>query len=339
MRTRTIIVLILAVLVIAAGMIYSRVVLKSSANVDKLVARALSHETHTDYVAQVVTTTNYNGKTIKARATVFHQGATEKVEYASPAGRPVWSMTRDGKSYTYLPKENKLLVSENSRLLSEASRSALLLRNYRAVSHGTDRVAGRDAYVVNISSRHNGRPSKKLWIDKQHLTILKSIDYSSVGEKRGSTEMKSIRYNADIRPDSFAMPTDSSVNTVMVCKSGNSMDLFKTVGIPIRLPNYLPVGYKIEGYHLFNSQCNCDHRSAQLTYTDGLNVVSVFQSPKMTCCTDGKCNMAGCGSDKGCAVANCDVAKTGMITRNDRIIVVVGDMLPEDVKRIAESVK
>ncbi|MCL4552358.1 MAG: hypothetical protein M1305_02215, partial [Candidatus Marsarchaeota archaeon] len=124
-----------------------------------------------------------------------------------------------------------------------------------------------------------------------------------------------------------------------VCRSAKSMDLFKALGFPVRVPKYVPAGYEIEGYHLFNSQCNCNHRSAQVTYTDGLNVISIFQTPNMISCKDGTCNKANCGNSKGCAVSNCDVARTGLIAISDRTIVVVGDLLPEDVKRIAESVR
>lgn len=337
MRTRTII--LVAVLVIATGAIYSRVGSRPHADAGRLVARALSRDANTDYIAHVVTSTEYNGKTIKTNATVFHQGDTEKIEYAGATGRSVWSMTRGGKSYTYLPKGNKLLISETSNLLSDADRSALLLTNYKAISDGTDKVAGRDVYVVDISSRYDGRPSKKLWIDKEHLTILKSIDYSAAGDERGRTETKRISFDMRIGPETFAIPTARSANVVMVCESADSMDLFKTLGVQVHLPKYLPAGYEPEGYHLFNSQCNCNHHSAQLTYTDGLNVISIFQTPKMTCCTDGTCNMADCGGSKGCAVANCDVAKTGVIARSDRTVVVVGDLLSQDVKRIAESVR
>lgn len=337
-RTALSLILLVALAVIVAGAIYNRVA-NPRKNVSELVARALSHNASTDYVAYVITKAQYNGKSIETHATVYHQGSTEKVEYSGAAGRSTWSMVRDGKSYAYLPKENKLLVSETSKILSDAERSTLLAENYRIVGDGTDKVAERDAYVVDISSRYDGRPSKKLWIDKQHLTVLKSIDYSAAGNERGSTEMTQIRYNARIPQGTFEVPAENSVKMVMVCRSAKSMDLFKALGFPVRVPKYVPAGYEIEGYHLFNSQCNCNHRSAQVTYTDGLNVISVFQTPKMISCKADGCNMTVKGSRKGCAVGNCDMAKTGQIVASDRTIVVVGDLLPQDVRNIAESVR
>ena len=190
--------------------------------------------------------------------------------------------------------------------------------------------------MVEVSSRNCGRPSKKMWIDKHNFTILKSVDYSASGDERGSTLIKQIHFNAKIRPDTFSISSDRSVKIVMVCSSGTSMAIFKDLGFSVRLPKYLPAGYKLEGYHLFNSQCKCNHRSAQLTYTDGLNVISVFKIPRMISCTD--C-MLGDGGNSDCTDSTCGIAMTSHSTRRDKSVIVVGDVLPKDVKKITESVE
>jgi outer membrane lipoprotein-sorting protein len=346
MKKLTSSILIMILLLIGAGAIYRS---GHRANMDQVVARALSRHSDIDYIAKVTTTIDYNGKTISAQATVYHQGDDEKVEYASTCGKTVWSMTKGSQSYTYMPNEKKLLISETSALFSDADRSALLVKNYKSLSDGTDKVAGRPAYVIKLTSRYDGRRSKRLWIDKENLNVLKIIDYSASGEERSQTETKEINYGARIPSNTFDVPAQTvikttmvhkSIRTITVCESGRSMDLFSKLAFPVSLPAYMPNGYKLEGYHLFYSQCNCHHCSALLTYTDGLNVISIFQAPKTTCCTDGSCNMADCGKDgKGCAVADCDIAKTGQVTRGDKTIVVVGDLLPNEVKKIAESVK
>jgi negative regulator of sigma E activity len=188
-------------------------------------------------------------------------------------------MTRDGKSYTYLPKGKRLLVTETSRLLTDKDRTALLLDNYDLGCVGMDTIAGRAAYVVEIAARGSDHPSKKLWIDRTNSTILRTDDYSASGDKRGSTEMNSVSFSTKINPRTFALPSAKSIHYVMLCKSGESADIFKGVGFPVAMPAYVPKGYKLEGYHLLYSTCSCGHRSAQLTYTDGLNVISVFQTP------------------------------------------------------------
>jgi negative regulator of sigma E activity len=338
-KTRRItIFLISALLILATACLVSHRAALRHSSVSELAVRALFSSAKTDYIAHVVTTTQYNGKRIHNRAILYHQGSTEKLEYSGSKGQRIWSMLKDNKSYTFVPAENSILVSETSRIISDAQRSELLARNYKFIILGSEKVAGRDTYVVKISSRRGRRPAKKLWIDKRYFTVLRSIDYTTTGAERGSMQVQQIHYNARISPDIFKIPDDASAKMVMVCKSAQSRDLFKTVGMRIGTPTYLPDGYVVEGYHVFNARCSCNHRSAQITYTDGLNVISVFQTPKMTSCSDC-CNSTNGGDESSCCVENCDMAKTCQMSRSDRTVVVVGDLLPEDVKKITESVK
>ena len=320
--------LILAATAVTAGVLHIRAARLACVDAKRLVVQALLRESDSNYIAHVTTVTGYNGKAAETAATILHQGNVEKIEY----GHGAWSMTRDGKSYTYLPKGNRLLITEMSRLLSDKDRTALLLANFRVRCVGMDSIAGRAAYVVEIAPRNTDRPSKKLWIDRGNSTILRTDDYSASGDKRGSTEMDKVTFGAKISPKTFDLPSSKRVEYVMLCKSGESADLFKDVGFPVAMPAYVPKGYKLEGYHLLYSTCSCGHRSAQLTYTDGLNVISVFQTPVMTSC----CKTMGGGK---CDDQNCGIATQGQVTRGDRTIVVVGDLLPKDVRKIAESVR
>ena len=76
--------------------------------------------------------------------------------------------------------------------------------------------------------------------------------------------------------------------------------------------------------------------AAQITYTDGLNVISIFESPLMgSCCA--ACRMSG-ASRECCTVGGCEMAQAGSIRRGNKTVVVVGDLLPSQIKKIAESV-
>lgn len=319
--------LILAAAAVTAGALHVRAARWARVDARRLVAQALSGEANSSYVARVTTITGYEGEVSESHATVYHQGSSEKIQH--PGYNAPWSMTIGGKSYTYLPKGKRLLVTEMSKLLTDNDRTALLLANYNVRCIGMDTIAGRAAYAVEI--RTADRPSKKLWIDRENSTILRTDDYSASGDKRGSTHMDSVSFSTRISPKTFALPSQKSVRYVMLCKSGASADLFKGLGYSTATPTYVPKGYKLEGYHLLYSTCSCGHHSAQLTYTDGLNVISVFQTPRMTSC----CKMMG----SKCDDQNCGIATQGQFVRGDRTIVVVGDLLPKDVRRIAESVR
>lgn len=320
---------LILVLAAAAGALHIRAASWARIDAADLVTRAYLQQGQPDYIARVTTLTGYEAKP-ETHATVSHQGKAEKIEYSPASGRSAWSMTLNGKSYTYMPKTNRLLVAETSRLLSDKDRTALLLANYDASCVGMNEIAGRKAYIVELSPRHESRPAKKLWIDQENFVILRTEDYSASGDRRGLTEMNRVGFGAKIDPKTFVLPSAKSVEFVMVCKSGESADIFRGLGFTVFAPTYVPSGYKLEGYHLLNSTCGCSHHSAQLTYTDGLNVISVFQTPRMTCCKD--CKMAKCDDQ------NCGIATMGQVTRGDKTIVVVGDLLPKELNRIAESV-
>jgi negative regulator of sigma E activity len=322
---------LILILAAAAGALHLRAASWARIDAADLVSRAYLQQGQPSYIAHVTTLTGYEGKPIETHATVFHQGKVEKIEYSGASGRTAWLMTMDGKSYTYLPKGNRLLVSEMSRLLSDKDRTKLLLANYDAKCVGMNSIAGREAYIIELSPRHEARPAKKLWIDRENFAILRTEDYSASGDRHGLTQMNQVSFGAKIAPRTFVLPPARSVDFVMVCKSGVSADMFRDLGFAVSAPSYLPAGYELEGYHLLYSTCGCAHHSAQLTYTDGLNVISVFESPKMACCKS--CKMAKCDDQ------NCGAATMGEVTRGDKTIVVVGDLLPSDLNKIAESVK
>lgn len=324
-QTWTVLTVTLAALAVVGGMLHIRGGALVHVDANRLVSEALSRENAGSYRARVTTLTGDGSRT----ATVLHQGRTEKIEYPGARGRSAWSMTVSGKSYTYLPKGNQLLTSEAGSLLSERERTQLLLANYNAKCVGTDRIAGRDTYAVELTSNRGARPSKKLWIDRENRTILRTDDYSASGQLRGRTETKRIDFGAKIEAREFALPSGNAARPITICESCKP-DGLKRLKFTATMPQYLPSGYKLEGNHLLHSTCGCSHISAQFTYTDGLNVISVFETPAMVSCS--------CCKDMKCDDQNCGIATLGQVKRGDKTVVVVGDLLPEDLRKIAESV-
>lgn len=331
--------LVLVVLAVLAGGFYAGG--RSAPEIDptQLAASALARTDAATYVAEVVTVTRHEGKLLTARARVYRRGASERIEYSEEPGAGVWSITRDGRSYTFLPAEDRLLISETDHLLSTSDREKLLLSNYRAVYSGAESVAGREAHVVDLTPRRSGRPRKRLWIDARRQTVLRSVDYSSGGDRRGSMRVARIRYDAPVPDKMFTVPRNARVQRVNVCASVRRGDLAKVLGFGVSLPGYVPKGYVLEGVHLFTSQCNCRHKAAQLNYTDGLNVISIFQAPRMTNCDPEVCNMRDDDDGSGCRMGGCEMARMGQVSRGNKVVVVVGDLLSGDIKRIAESVR
>lgn len=324
-------VLVFVAIAVAVGAFEWRAARWASVDANKLLRKALLRDADSDYIAYVTAATGYSGRVTETNATVFQKGSTQKVAYGTTSGRDPWSMTVDGKSYSYLPKTNQLLVTETSRMLSKSELSKLLFANYRARCTGIDTIAGRRAYIVEIVSRHTKRIARRLWIDREHGLVLRSDEYSASGDRRASTAINKVAFDAQIHPETLSLPSAEQVDYKTVCTSAESADRIDGLGFRVGRPGYVPAGYRLEGYHVLHSTCGCKHRSAQLTYTDGLNVISVFQAPRERSC----CKM----SSGACDDQNCGIATLGQVTRGNKVIVVVGDLLPKEIRKIAESVR
>ena len=221
------------------------------------------------------------------------------------------------------------------QLLADKQRVRLLLENYRARIEGGETVAGRAAYVVSLSPRRASGPSKRLWIDAERYTVLKSVDYSASGKPRAEMEVASVSYNAEIDRTRFELPEDDGLERVDVTAPRDRRQLSQELGISVQEPSYVPKGFVIEGSYLFNCPCGCNHRSAQLTYTDGLNTISVFQTPAGVTCSSTACRQSG----HDCIIQESEMARLGQINRADKSVAVVADLLPDEVRKIAESVQ
>lgn len=333
MRRPTALAVLLVVLIVAlaGGLLFPRQP-KTPIDMNHLVTDALYPGQDSSYVAQVSTSINYCGRKVTSNATVFRSGGAEKLTRGSDR-TGVWSLSREDASYTYVPSDRTLLVSRASSMLTPNERAKLLLKNYNPVYRGVEDVAGREAYVVELLPSIAQRPYRKLWIDKEHHTVLRSVDYSADGSRRGGTVTTKIAYNTVIDSQEFDLPR---VKRLAVCEALPADEMVSELKFRVSKPRYIPAGFVPEGRHLFRSNCPCNHLSAQLTYTDGLNLISVFESLKSHTCSGECCDMPG-GSG-GCEVSGCGMTNTGTITRGGKKVVVVADLPADEIRKIAESV-
>lgn len=334
MRISSYIRIALLVALVIIGVIAYKHTRANKPNQISIAAVAMYVSPAKDYTAVTVTSTSYNGKKLTTNATLYHSLSMERIEYCCPGGKSAWSLTRDGKSYAYTPKDGKLLISEQSNLVSDSEKAELLKANYTADDTGRENVAGRSCWVFAIKSSLSGRQVRKIWVDG-NFVILKSIDYSPNGEEHSSMEVKKLDYGANIPPKTFDIPADKSIVPIKVCESANSPAIFNKLDFKVEIPKYIPEGYKLEGYHIFNCQCNCGHRAAQITYTDGLNMISVFETSKNTTC--GLCCSKSGG--KSCSVETCGMAQLGQMSCPGKTVVIVGDLPAEEIREIAKSVE
>lgn len=334
-RAAPVIILIALVAVLAAaGVVYLRQ-LEDGVDASDLFARTLAAQESLTYIAETTTTTRYAGRRITTRATVYRRGASERIEYPDASQQGAWAITRGRTTFTCLPGQDLLLENTADSLLTSPQRTALLQANYRARMEGSDLVAGRMARVLRITPRKAPGPSRKIWVDAERLVVLRSIDYSASGQARTEMEVLSIDCDARIDAARFAAPANAAGQRIAVTTPSRPHRLGNALRIQVGKPSYLPRGYSLDGCYLFNCQCGCGHRAAQLTYTDGLGMISIFQVHGDVSCSSGSCGENG----QGCIIQDSEVARLGQVERGGKSVVVVADLPPEEIRRVAESVR
>ena len=104
------------------------------------------------------------------------------------------------------------------------------------------------------------------------------------------------------------------------------------VGFKVVMPKYVPQGFELDAYRLYNCPCRCGHKSAYIRYTNGMDGISVFETPAGT----------GCGKMKGCIMPGgwCNVQdQTAMMTSDGKSFIVIGNVNPQELRRITDSLR
>lgn len=299
-----------------------------------LIQRACSGKSNTTYSGTVSTTMIFCGRDYRTASTIRHRGNLERIDYNNGA---VMISAADA-TRTYSPDTKTVTVSSPSVESKSASNLDLLLKNYELVSRGTDRVAGRETLVVELRPTRPGGPSKRLWLYPATDTILKMEDRTSSGKLKSRTEFTSIDFSKSIPDSAFqsAACGGSSCATVKECgPRGEAVD--QAVGIKPSFPKYLPQGYVMDGVSVYHCACKCGHKAIHIRYTDGLNSISVYETPAKLACGD-MCKIH-CPSGGKCEVSDADQSQVATASISGRSIVVVSDLPKNEISRIAESIK
>ncbi|MBC8229582.1 DUF4367 domain-containing protein [bacterium] len=163
---------------------------------------------------------------------------------------------------------------------------SLLKRNYNVtvsmggnleLSNESNIIAGRKAYLVEITPKHPGRPAKKLWLDAQKNVVLRMEDYSSDGRLISLLVYTEINFQKKIDEKLFAITPSARRNDKRRRESEplSLVDAQKQSHFPILSPKYLPEGFVFEDVRIIKRNGT---QYVHLHYIDGLTVLSLFES-------------------------------------------------------------
>lgn len=163
-----------------------------------------------------------------------------------------------------------------------------LLKNYNIRILNGGNVADRNTYLLELESKISPRPSRKLWIDKEKGVILKMEKYDSQKRLRGFFVYSEINYDPKI-DDSVFRGGPPKIMGVFKQRDGRGREeiwnneqgaldterVIKKSEMNLSLPERLPAGFVIESVTVLKFG---ERKTVHLKYTDGLAIISAFQS-------------------------------------------------------------
>ena len=164
----------------------------------------------------------------------------------------------------------------------------VLLQNYNVLILYGGHVARRNTYLLEIEPKIYGKPSRKVWVDTITSVPLKMEHYDYQRKLRWIFTYNDINFNPKIndavfRPQVPPPPRKDNSERRQHNELWNSdkgkLDINtirKTIQMDIVAPEQLPDGFSLQSINLMRFD---DHKSVHLIYSDGLMVLSVFQSP------------------------------------------------------------
>lgn len=206
-----------------------------------------------------------DGRQVCSQMQVMHlKPDMTRTRYSSPkVVSGVTLLERGCKCWKYSPtRKTWEQLSSTDRLPARCAPEAVL-SNYSLSLAPSQKILGRDAYVVVAKPKRAGESVVRLWIDKQCYLALKTQVEKPSGEIVSTTSFTEIAVNPkDIRPSDFAAPVDAK----QVAAERPDFSVTK--------PKYLPKGYRMVG------QC-CEnvggHPCVHLQYSNGVNTLSLFE--------------------------------------------------------------
>lgn len=276
------------------------------------------------YTADGDTSVCFNGRRVASDLRVYHKAPNRhRIEYISGPLKGVVVVDDGTRTWRLDPKCKSVMSADASRSESQLS---LLVRNYSIRRIGTETIAGRKAKALEVRSKSAVR--KRLWIDGRTAIVLKSEEYAPDGKLISSTTYKSIDYKAPVKDSLFRRPRDMQDTGKTMTREG----LSKTVGFKVVEPKYIPKGFRLDAYRLYDCPCQCGHKSAYIRYTNGMDSISVFETPSGTGCM----KMPACKVPSGkCCIKD----QTAVMTSGGKSFVVIGDVPSQELKRITDSLK
>lgn len=305
-------------------------------------------------VGRALTMTVDDGHTMSAVASVTAAHGKVRFDYQTFDRR--WSLIDDGNRLLRLqPDRRRAFTYERPTLAVDRE---LAERNYQAKEASEEVIAGRTTQQVEITPRAGGPVVLRLWLDKENSFALRRERYNVEGRRTSGTEYTEVQFGPRVSADVFDVPPGWAVLPPPHTDRKLSVsELSRRLGYSVTAPAYVPQGYVLLGGYE-REWGRRRMRMAELRYTDGLKLLSVFQHPAPEP-PEGRPRAGGRGDrhgggprgGRGHGRGGQGPPRPGETTLLDRGtekvlryfgpergVIAIGDLLADDLIRVAKSV-
>ena len=307
------------------------------------------HGPDVGYEGQIEIATNHGEKTKQHVLSVLYSPPDKYKRVVTDGyGIPVLTIVSDGETeWVYDRRRGTAWKGEPAdadyKLLDPDEERDLLLRNYSVTAEGDQTIAGRSCYVLAVRSRQNSTLVRRLWIDKETALVLQRTTFRRDGSE--ISRMKFLRADIGVDEDgaefSFAPPAGVRIERNRLRPDFLDFDeAAMATDMKPRVPGWLPAGYLFESLNLL------PYKGATILhyrFTDGVDVLSLFQSPRRARIRYSGDEPGGASTEIAVAMAfgkgRVALTPEGKLLewRQDDHFVLLGRLGVESLKRVAES--
>lgn len=268
-------------------------------------------------------------------------------EFFAPDGTVQRVMISDGDTEEILGMKRHKVVSGDAvksydKVMKPERELELLVANYElSVSSKTDEMAGRKAWVLQLKPKITGKPWQRLWIDQEAGLILENKRFLPRQHFAVLSRYSRIDIDKKLDPKLFALTLSSTA--IAGAGSGLAPDfmtleeLKKAVGHDVRFPAELPAGFAFESADHFTYK---GHEVLHARYTDGLDVLSLFETDRPVAMPKGgTAAVAPPSKGSGSGIRLSMAGRVLAIKRGKRYLTLISDVSAELLKTISARLK
>lgn len=253
-----------------------------------LLRRMLEAERSLPLAGSQTTTISRSGHDTTSEQRVWRNGSRAlRIEYVRPPRLAGEQIVDDGRLFRrYVPATNTLEVgpSRIQRLrgrmrgvMEQITRGGLSVQ-----ALGQETVAGHTCSIIEVTPNSlAGAARRRFWIDTTNGAQLRIDQYNAAGRRVSTSFYTDVAYNPAFAKDTFRAPETPGTARIVTPQVGTPLPSVAQAqaqaGFTILQPSFLPPGFR------FQSASLSDYRKSKLValrYVNGLNVLSLFETPR-----------------------------------------------------------